>query len=506
MSARPGGCPAPRVRRLAAEAEIALALGDLRWSAELVARAIAELHSTGDARNAAYLELVAARAALRLGRPADAERLLGHAKLAPAAPLERTLAELVRVELAAKRSDPDLLTSALAGRGRGGRASRDPGPRLGGGAHLRDRYEGPTAVITSRGKARTASFCEVCALGRSADVVIDGGGRELRSSGACVPFARKPVLFAVLRALAEAWPEAVPRDALIARAFGARRPKESHPIRLRVGVGRLRKIAAPWLGVAAEGPGYALSAAGEVVLVMPLEESPASRLLSLMHGGEAWSASSLALALDVSERTVQRSLGELQSAGKVGPTGNGRGRRWVRLFENPDRHVTPAEASPRRRSRLVGARGRAREGAHHEHHVVYRVPVDPVRPSEGHHRPRVRTAPGRRGPRCHPRWHTRLVRPRKEARGDEPRDRRDREGDRGLRRGGHRLRRPAPLSNRRRQDPEGGPEDRPRRRHAPDAGDDAGQLGPRLGGGSLSGSGSTRGARFIRSTRRPERC
>jgi len=74
---------------------------------------------------------------------------------------------------------------------------------------------------------------------------------------------------------------------------------------------------------------------------MPLEESPASRLLSLMHGGEAWSASSLAVALDVSERTVQRSLGELQGAGKVGPTGNGRGRRWVRLFEIPTDLLLP---------------------------------------------------------------------------------------------------------------------------------------------------------------------
>ena len=214
-------------------------------------------------------------------------------------------------------------------------------------ARIRDRYEGPTAVITSRGKARTASFCEVCALGRSADVVIDGGGREVRSSGECVPFARRPVLFEVLRVLAEAWPDAVPRDALIARAFGARRPNESHRIRLRVEIGRLRKIVRPRLGVVAEGPGYALSATGEVVLVMPLEESPASRLLSLMHGGEAWSASSLALALDVSERTVQRSLGELQNAGKVGPTGNGRGRRWVRLFEIPtDLLLPPRRPAP----------------------------------------------------------------------------------------------------------------------------------------------------------------
>jgi tetratricopeptide (TPR) repeat protein len=329
-----------RARCLAAEAEIALALGDLRWSAEPVARAVAELEAAGDGRNAAYLQLVAARAALRLGRPADADRLLRHAKVAAAPPLERTFAELVRVELAAKRGNPDLLASALARASAAAEQAAIP-TLVSEVERIRDRYEGPTVVITSRGKARAASFCEVCALGRSADIVIDGGGREVRSSGECVPFARRPVLFEVLRVLAEAWPDAVPRNALIVRAFGAHRPNESHRIRLRVEVGRLRKLVRPWLGVVAEGPGYVLSATGEVVLVMPLEESPASRLLSLMHGGEAWSASSLALALDVSERTVQRGLGELEGAGKVAPTGNGRGRRWVRLFEIPTDLLLP---------------------------------------------------------------------------------------------------------------------------------------------------------------------
>jgi tetratricopeptide (TPR) repeat protein len=332
-----------RARCLAAEAEIALALGDLRWSAEPVARAVAELRAVGDARNASYLELVAARAALRLGRPADAERLLRHARFAPSSPLERTFAELVRVELAAKRGDPDLLRSALASADLAAERAAIPA-LVAEVARIRDHYEGPAFVLTSRGKARTASFCEVSSLGRSADVLIDGGGREVRSAGGCLPFARRPVLFELLRALAEAWPDAVPRDALILRAFGARRPNESHRIRLRVEVGRLRKMVRPRLGVVALGQGYALSATAEVVVVMPLEESPASRLLSLMHGGEPWSASSLAVALDVSERTVQRSLGELESAGKVGPTGNGRGRRWVRLFEIPTALLLPPRA------------------------------------------------------------------------------------------------------------------------------------------------------------------
>src|SRR5579859_4355745 len=330
-----------RARCLAAQSEIALALGDLRWSAEPVTRVVAELQAAGDARNAAYLQLVAARAALRLGRPADAEKLLRNVELASTVPLERAFAELVRVELAAKRGDAELLTSALARASAAAEEAAIPA-LVAEVAAIRDRYMSPSAVITARGKARAASFCEVCTLAHSADIVIiDGGSREVRSSGECLALARRPILFEVLRVLAEAWPDTVPRGTLIARVFGARRPNESHRSRLRVEIGRLRKIVRPRLGVVAAGPGYALSATVEVVVVMPLEESPASRLLSLMHGGEAWSASSLALALDVSERTVQRSLGELQSAGKVGATGNGRGRRWVRLFEIPTDLLLP---------------------------------------------------------------------------------------------------------------------------------------------------------------------
>jgi hypothetical protein len=335
-----------RARCLAAEAEIALALGDIGWSSAPVARAVAELEAAGDARNAAYLQLVAARAALRLGRPADAERLLRHARFSPAAPLERTFAELVRVELAAKCGDPDMLKSALAEAGAAAEEAAIPA-LVSEVVRIRDRYDGPSVVITSRGKARTSSFYEVCVRCRSADVVVDGGGREVRYSGRCISFARKPVLFEVLRVLAEASPGAVARDALIGRAFGARRANDSYRIRLRVEIGRLRNLVRPWLAIVAAGPGYALSAIGEVVLVMPLEESPASRLLSLMYGGEAWSASSLARALNVSERTVQRNLGELQRAGKVGPMGNGRGRRWVRLFEIPtDLLLPPRAATP----------------------------------------------------------------------------------------------------------------------------------------------------------------
>ncbi len=42
--------------------------------------------------------------------------------------------------------------------------------------------------------------------------------------GTVVSLARRPVLFALARALGEAWPGDVPRDALLARAFRASTP------------------------------------------------------------------------------------------------------------------------------------------------------------------------------------------------------------------------------------------------------------------------------------------
>ena len=350
-----------RARCLAAEAEIALALCDLRWSAEPVARAVAELEAAGDSRNAAYLQLVAARAALRLGRPKDAERLLRHAKFAPAAPLERTFAELVRVELAAKRGAPDLLTSALARAGAA--ADRATIPALVSEvARIREHYEGATAVITSRGKARTASLCDVCALGRSPDVVIDGGAREVRSSGECASFARRPVLFELLRVLAEVWPNVVSRDVLIRGRSGRAAP--TNPTASAC-ASRSAVCASSCNRGSESSPrsrAIALSATGEVVLVMPLEESPASRLLSLMHGGEAV------------ERVVARARPRRQRADRPAEPRRAAERRKSRpdgqrpraamgsALRNPDRLVTPA-ALPRAVDQDSSVReGRAREG------------------------------------------------------------------------------------------------------------------------------------------------
>jgi hypothetical protein len=139
------------------------------------------------------------------------------------------------------------------------------------------------------------------------------------------------VLFALARALGEAWPGDVARDALVARAFGATVADESFRARLRVEMGRLRAVIRTVAGVSATKRGFALAprrAREVVVLAGPVDE-PHAAVLAVLADGESWSSSALALALGTSQRSVQRALDALASAGKVQAVGRGRVRRWM---------------------------------------------------------------------------------------------------------------------------------------------------------------------------------
>jgi hypothetical protein len=138
-------------------------------------------------------------------------------------------------------------------------------------------------------------------------------------------------LFALARALCEAWPEDVPRDMLIARAFRMKLADESHRARLRVELARLRTVLRPLADVSATKRGFALAprrAREVVVLALPVEEEYAA-VLAFLTDGESWSSSALALALATSQRTVQRALDSLAATGKVQSFGLGRARRWL---------------------------------------------------------------------------------------------------------------------------------------------------------------------------------
>jgi hypothetical protein len=145
-----------------------------------------------------------------------------------------------------------------------------------------------------------------------------------------VALTTRPVLFALARALAEAWPGDVSRAVLLARAFGARQADESHRARLRVEIGRLRKALAGLADVTATKDGFVLEPRGtRVVVLAPPVEAPHADVLALLADGEAWSSSALALALDASPRTVQRALEALAADQKVQPIGRGRAQRWT---------------------------------------------------------------------------------------------------------------------------------------------------------------------------------
>src|SRR6202023_1612702 len=172
---------------------------------------------------------------------------------------------------------------------------------------------------------------EVEALLASKALVVDACRHVVRNSRMVVSLARRPVLFALARALGEAWPGDVPRDVLLARAFGAKLADESHRARLRVEIGRLRRMLRTLATVSATKSGFLLApcrAREVVVLARPVEDEHGA-VLAFLTDGESWSSSALALALGTSQRTVQRALDSLAGAGRGQAFGRARGRRWV---------------------------------------------------------------------------------------------------------------------------------------------------------------------------------
>jgi hypothetical protein len=198
-------------------------------------------------------------------------------------------------------------------------------------AEARAALDRPAARRLFPGGEQALRLDEVAELLASGALVVDACRRGLRAGTVWLPLARRPVLFALARALAEAWPGDVDRQALIASAFRTRRPDESHRARLRVEIGRLRVLAAGLARVEATARGFVLKprrARDVVVLAPPIDGDQAS-LVALLSDGAAWSTSALALALGDSQRTVQRALAELEAAEKVRSIGRARARRWL---------------------------------------------------------------------------------------------------------------------------------------------------------------------------------
>jgi hypothetical protein len=319
-----------RARCIVAEAEVALAMRDFSASTRALAGARATLEARGDLGNALQARLIAARRCLLLGRLEEASAGLAPVGIESLSPRLQAVASLTRAELALRTLNIPAAQASLA------RAQAAAG-RAGVQALQAEVAEAQAALDRSAARRWVAGawqplrLHEVAALMDSGDLVVDACRHGLRSGAGWLPLARRPIPFTLLRALAEAWPGELDRESLIARVFRLRHPDETHRARLRVEIGRLRALVAGHAGIDATARGFVLAPCqgrGVAVLAPPIE-GDLGELVALLADGTAWSTSALALALGTSQRTVQRSLAELELAGRVRAVGQTRARRWL---------------------------------------------------------------------------------------------------------------------------------------------------------------------------------
>jgi DNA-binding response OmpR family regulator len=319
-----------RARCVTAQAEVALALRELSGSERELVQAARVLEQRGDLGNAFLSQLILARRRVLLGRVEEAASVLARLNVAGAPARLAAVAELVSAEVFVRKLQPELAAAALQRARRLAASAKIPA--LSWEAERAEKQlAAPAARLVRSGEARLLDLAEVGRTLLTRELVVDACRRELRCDSQLVNLRKRPVLFTLLSELAQAAPEPVSRERLIASAFGALRANESHRVRLRVEIGRLRKLLAALAGISATPEGFVLEPQGKrrVLCLLPPAEGEASALVSLLAGGEAWSTSALALALGKSQRSVQRALSALEETGTVRGLGQARARRWV---------------------------------------------------------------------------------------------------------------------------------------------------------------------------------
>ncbi len=319
-----------RARCVVAEAEIALVSRDLGWPERTLAAARTALEAEGDRINATLARTLEIRRLLLIGRLDEAEQALAGFDPTNLPLALRATHELAVAGIAIRRLRTGAARTALTRAREAAQMARVPAlmAEVDNAARVLDT---PAARLIARGKERPLMLEEVEALLASDTLVVDACRHVVRQGAMIVPLASRPVLFALARALGEAWPGDVPRTVLLARAFRAKHADESHRARLRVEIGRLRAALRGLAELKATPEGFALTPrrAREIVVLAPPVEDRHAAVLAFLADGESWSSSALAIALGASPRTVQRALDDLQASGKAQSFGRGRARRWV---------------------------------------------------------------------------------------------------------------------------------------------------------------------------------
>jgi hypothetical protein len=322
--------PLARARCVVAQAEVALAARELGWSGESLEAARTTLETHGDHANAAHARYLEVRRLVLVGRVDGADKVLATLDPRGLPPPLRVIHGLAVAGIATRRLQirvaRDALAAAKQAAGKAGIAALTA--EVDNAARTLDM---PAARVITAGVNRTLLLEDVEALLTSGSLIVDACRLAVRDADTAIPLARRPVLFALARALGEAWPLDVSREDLIARAFRGKRADESHRARLRVEVGRLRRELRSLAGVNATRRGFVLAPhkAREIVVLAPPVEDQNAAVLACLADGESWSSSALALALGTGQRTMQRALESLAAAGTVQGFGHGRARRWV---------------------------------------------------------------------------------------------------------------------------------------------------------------------------------
>jgi len=322
--------PMARARCIVAEAEIALVSRDLGRPMQALGAAQATLEALGDRVNAAHAGTLNARRLLLIGELDAAEQILDGIEFDTLPPASRAGHGLVAAGIAMRRVRTKPARAALD---RAAQSAYEAGiPALMAEVDRALRaLDAPAARLISREAERLLRLDEVEEVLASDMFIVDSCRNVVRFGATVVPLGSRPVLFALVRALAETWPDDAPREMLLMRAFRARHADETHRARLRVEIGRLRQALKPLAALSATKRGFALEprATGKVAVLAPPVEGDHADVLALLADGEAWSSSALALALGVSPRTALRALERLADSGKVEPFGRGRACRWI---------------------------------------------------------------------------------------------------------------------------------------------------------------------------------
>jgi hypothetical protein len=319
-----------RARCVVAEAEVALASRDLTWPSKSLIAARHTLEQHGDRLNAAHARYLEIRRLLLIGRLDEAQRMLADVDPALFPPALRTAHELAVAGIAMRRLQTKTARQALARAQQAASIALIPAltAEVESASNVLNT---PAARLIASGAEKLLLLEDVESLGASKTLVVDACRHVMRDARTVVSLTGRPVLFALARALAEAWPKDVTRDVLLARAFGAKFTDESHRARLRVEIGRLRRKLRKLARISATKRGFEISPsrARQLVVLAPPIDGDRAAVLAFLADGESWSSSALAIALGTSQRTVQRALDSLAAEEKVHSFGRGRARRWM---------------------------------------------------------------------------------------------------------------------------------------------------------------------------------